>query len=68
MESFGQMMVSEITNMGQYNNENPAQFTSIESTSLNSYRLGSNWTALGVAMEQLFQNITISFLSSTTYS
>lgn len=67
MESLGRIMIGNIQNEGKYDYEQAPDLTSIKDTSLNDVRKGSNAKALGTAIEQLFQNITISLLSNSTY-
>ncbi|SLM36096.1 hypothetical protein LPUS_05530 [Lasallia pustulata] len=67
MESLGRIMVGNIQDESRYNYEQAPDLTSIKDTSLNDVRQGNDSKAFGTAIEQLFQNMTISLLSVSTF-
>lgn len=67
MESLGRVLVGSISDESRYDYEQSPDLTSIKDTSLNDLRKGTNATAFGLALEELFQNLTISLLSDATF-
>lgn len=67
METLGRILVGNIVSGDPGDDAEAPLLTSIRDTKLNDLREGSNHTIFGAAIEQLFQNITISLLSNTSF-
>lgn len=67
MEALGRILVGSIVSGDPGDDTEAPVLTSIRDTKLNDLREGPNHTIFGGAIEQLFENITISLLSNTSF-